>query len=106
MTIEGELDPDPGTFTTTPFSISTRTRTFADVSWSPGPWMSIGAAGAAQQTEDLKTIVDELIGQGGWASGQSMVFIIEGDPTGKRVAEAYDGAPGAAAVLHITYTPV
>ena len=106
LTIEGELDPDPGTFTTTPFSISTRTRTFADVSWSPGPWTSIGAAGAAQQTEDLKTIVDELIGQGGWASGQSMVFIIEGDPTGKRVAEAYDGAPGAAAVLHITYTPV
>ena len=106
LTIEGQLDPNPGTFTTTPFSISTRTRTFADVSWSPGPWTTVGAAGVGQQTEDLKTIVDELIGQGGWASGQSMVFIIEGDPTGKRVAEAYDGAPGAAAVLHITYTPV
>jgi len=42
------------------------------------------------------------VGRSGWVSGNSVVLIITG--SGKRVAEAYDGAPAAAPVLHVEYT--
>ncbi len=55
------------------------------------------------QTSDISSIVQEIVDRGGWASGNSMVLIVEG--SGKRVAEAYDGESANAPLLVIEYIP-
>jgi hypothetical protein len=54
--------------------------TTAKVLWSRGSW----AANTVYQTPDLSPVVQELVDQGGWASGSSMAFIFRGngDQTG------------------------
>ena len=87
LTIRGEAVANPLDFTTTVNNISDRlaNATTASVSWTPPDWTSVGDMGLDQQTADLTSIVQELIDQGGWNAGQSMVFIITG--SGRRVAE-------------------
>ncbi len=62
----------------------------------------MGAAGPDQQTPDISSLIGEVVNQGGWSSGNSIVIIITG--TGSRVAEAFDGVPAAAPLLHIEYS--
>ena len=53
------------------------------------------------RTEDLSSIVQEIVNRGGWSSGNDMAFIIEG--SGKRVTKSYDGARHAAPLLHVEW---
>jgi hypothetical protein len=53
-------------------------------------------------SEDIKTIVQEIVNRPGWSSGNSLAFIITG--TGTRTAESYEGNFGAAPLLHVEYT--
>ncbi|MDX1412988.1 MAG: tandem-95 repeat protein, partial [Candidatus Promineifilaceae bacterium] len=102
LTIAGEASANPLTFTTANGNISARTLTNASVSWSPPPWLTVGAAGVEQQTADIAPIIQELVQpSSGWISGNAMVFIITG--SGKRVAEAFNGAAAAAPLLHVEY---
>ncbi|HEX6401294.1 MAG TPA: hypothetical protein VF108_12615, partial [Actinomycetota bacterium] len=103
LTIRGELNPNPVTFTTATNNVSSRPNTAASVAWSNVPtWPTVGARGQDQRTPEIKAIVQELIGQGGWASGNAMAFKITG--TGKRTAEAFESGAAIAASLHIEYT--
>jgi hypothetical protein len=103
LTVRGELNPNPVTFTTATNNVSSRPNTIANVAWSNVPtWPTVGARGQDQRTPEIKTIVQELIGQGGWASGNAMAFKITG--TGKRTAEAFESGAAIAASLHIEYT--
>ena len=103
LTVRGELNPNPVTFTTATNNVSSRPNTIANVAWSNVPtWPTVGARGQEQQTPEIRTIVQELIGQGGWASGNAMAFKITG--TGKRTAEAFESGAAIAASLHIEYT--
>lgn len=77
--------------------LSSRPGTTAVVSWTPGAW----TGGAGYSTADLKNVVQELVNQPGWASGNAMAFVITG--TGLRKAGAYDGGGGNAARLSVTY---
>jgi hypothetical protein len=105
LLIEGEATDHADKFRKTAFGISQRPTTGAMVEWeSIAPWSSVGAAGPAQQTPDIAAIVQEIIDRPGWASGNSLAFIITG--TGKRVAESYNGSPSAAPRLHIEYDGV
>ena len=100
-TIYGEQNAAPATFSGAN-NISGRSRTSASTAWNDIPaWNSVGASGADQTTPDLAAIVQEIIGLGGWSSGNSMAFILEG--WGERTAESFDGSPGSAAVLTIDY---
>jgi len=45
--------------------------------------------------------VQQLVNRSGWASGNAMAFYLTG--TGTREVESYDGEPGAAAALFVTY---
>lgn len=72
-----------------------------DVSSSMENMMSISNAADNPKSPDLSTLVQEIVNRAGWASGNSMVFIIEG--SGKRVADSYDGNTGTAPLLHIGY---
>ena len=90
------------TFTTATNNVSSRPNTPASVPWTVPTWPTVGARGQDQRTPEIKSIVQEIIGQGGWASGNAMAFKITG--TGKRTAEAFESGAAIAASLHIEYT--
>jgi hypothetical protein len=102
LTIDGEAVDHAATFTRSNFNVSSRPRTAASVSWSPPPWTIRGAAGADQQTPDITSIIQEIVARPAWSSGNSLVIIITG--TGERTAEAYNGEPAAAPLLHVGFT--
>lgn len=100
LTVRGQKALNAPTFTTTASNISSRTRTTASVPWSPPPWPTVQVAGPDQRTPNLAPVIQEIIAQSGWASGNAMVIIITG--TGKRTAESFNGS--RAPVLHVAYT--
>jgi hypothetical protein len=102
LTIRGQAADNAPRFASLSGNISARPRTGAAISWSPPPWSSVGAAGTAQRTSDLTPIVSEIVTRSGWLSGNALVLIITG--TGHRTAEAYNGLPAAAPLLHVEYT--
>ena len=101
LLIQGEKTVDPTSFASNSGNISSRPRTTASQPWTPGPWDTIGDAGLAQRTPDITSVIQEIVNQSGWASGNSMVFILSG--TGERVAESYNGVPSSAPLLHVEY---
>ena len=101
LTIKGQAADNALTFTGGLNNISSRPTTTASVPWNPPAWNTVGAHGADQRTPSLATVVQEIVNRAGWASGNSMAFIITG--TGNRTAYGYEGGPCNAAVLHIVY---
>jgi uncharacterized repeat protein (TIGR02543 family) len=97
LTIKAEDTDNSPTFTSGSGNISSRTTTSASVSWSPPAWTIIGEAGAAQQTPDISSLIQEVIDRPGYSYGNPITIIITG--SGEREAEAYDGT--AAPVLYI-----
>lgn len=94
------------TFNATAFAdldnnISSRIRTDSMLYWTIPAWNTEHDATDLQKTPNLKGIVEEIIQQPLWQSGNAMSFIFEG--TGTRAAEAYDGESNLAPVLHIYY---
>jgi hypothetical protein len=87
VTIQGEADDNPGTFTSATSNISQRPRTSASASWSPPAWNS-GEAGVNQRTPSLASVIHEVVSRPGWASGNSIVIIITG--TGDRSARSWE----------------
>ena len=101
LTVRGEKSLNAPIYTTAAFNVSSRPDTTASVAWSPAAWTPIGAAGVAQRTPNLSAIVQEIVGQPGWASGNAIAVTVAG--TGVRTARAFNFGSGAA-VLHIEYT--
>ena len=101
FTIYGENTGNASGFDNIKYNISDRTKTSASVSWLPAVWDTIRVAGEEQRTPDLSSIVQEIISETGWNSGNAMAFIFTG--AGKRVAEAYDGDPTGAPLLYVEY---
>jgi len=102
LTIWGEAQDNPGTFTATSQDVSSRLRTATSAVWTPPSWTVLYQAGVDQRTSNISTILEDLISRPGWSSGNSMVFIIGG--TGLRTAWSYDGLRSGAPRLHIEYT--
>jgi hypothetical protein len=76
--IFGELAPNPADFSSTDFDISTRSKTNNSIDWTIPVWNSYGA-GPDQATPDISTILNEIISQENWTSGNDVVFIFEPD---------------------------
>jgi hypothetical protein len=102
LTIQGQAADNAPVFVNSSGNISSRPRTAASASWSPGPW-TVGQAGAAQRTVNIAPVIQEIVSRPGWASGNALVLIITG--TGKRVAEPFEGTPVGAPLLHIESDP-
>ena len=102
LIIEGQASDNASTFTANDGNVSSRPRTIAGVSWAPEPWRTIGQAGLDQQTPDIASIVQEIVDQPGWRSGNSLVIIITG--SGERTAESYDGDQNGAPQLYVEFT--
>ena len=89
ITIRGELSTNANTFTTTTNDVSDRLTpgTTASESWSPADWNTIGEISTAQQTVDISSIIEEIVGQAGWSSGNAIVIIFTGPSGNTRTAE-------------------
>ncbi len=77
-----------------PILLSDKTLTTNAVQWSPPDWT--GSSHQKRFTSDISAIVQEIIDQPGWTSGDTIGLIIGDDPsnpsTGIRTAESVDGA--------------
>ncbi|BDD05217.1 hypothetical protein AUTU_27000 [Aureibacter tunicatorum] len=102
LSIYGHDTDNASTFTSTSGNISGRAKTSATVSWNPPSWSSVGAAGADQRTPELKAIVQEIVDRSGYATNNSIAFIING--SGVRTAESYNGSSSRAPLLYVKYT--
>ncbi len=101
LRVDGEDRNDAAPYSTARRSVSSRRRTMASVAWSPAPWPAAGAAGEGHRTPDLKAIVEEIVGRGGWVSGNALAFVVTG--SGRRVARSFNGDRSAAPLLVIEY---
>lgn len=86
LTLRAQAADDAATFTSAGFDLSSRPTTAAAVSWSPAPWPTVSDR---HLTPDLSPLVQEVVDRPGWASGNSMAFLVSG--SGERTAESYDG---------------
>lgn len=96
-----EAADNAAAFTATAGNLSGRTSTGAVVHWDPLPWNTVGQAGAAQRTLDLKALVQDVVNRAGWQPGNAMVVLITG--TGLRRAVSFDRSAAQAPRLAITY---
>ena len=101
FTIRGEAADHSSAFTTAAYNISSRTQTTTSVSWSPAAWTA-GVSGAAEQTADITSILNEIIARPGWSANNAISLIITGS-SGTRRAESYNGSAAKAPVLHIEH---
>ena len=102
LTLQGEKNANPLTFTNVDGNISDRPLTTGSVPWVPNPWPTVGEAGLDQRTPDISAIIQEIINLPEWASGNSLAVIISG--TGERTAESFNGVSSAAPTLHVEYS--
>ncbi len=86
-------------FASTNFDLTARPLTAAATPWSIPAWNTIGAT---QRSPDISAVLQEVINRDGWSHNGSVAFVING--TGQRTAEAYEGVPGAAVLLHVEYS--
>jgi Tfp pilus tip-associated adhesin PilY1 len=106
--IWGELNNNPATFSDGGVDIPTlRTPITSKVYWNNVPqWGVAGENGFAQQTPDISTIIEEIVGLSSWASGDSIAIYIDGT-VGRRVARAFkwarDNYQDVAPLLHVEY---
>jgi hypothetical protein len=112
--LRGELAADPGTFTTASNNIDSRSRTTAAINWDSAnlgangnEWQWGSSAGNPTAGGNIKSIIQEIIDQGGWAENNALVLITEqhtGDSARDLGALTYDENTTHAAKLHIEYT--
>lgn len=108
LIIHGQASDNAVTFDSSN-KVVTRPKTAASVAWNAIPaWTADAVPSAAEQTPDLKAVLQEIVSRSGWAAGNSAVFLVTG--TGKRVADSYDGSVDRAAKLIYSFeggsTPV
>ena len=89
LIIQGEDTNSASGFTSVNYNISSRTKTSAQVSWQVPAWNSIGESGSAQQSPDIKFVIQEIVNRSGFNENSNIGIIITG--SGKRVAESFDG---------------
>ena len=101
LQIHGEKVVNATTFGSAAHSVSTRSQTTTSTNWSPAAWASSGDHGVAQQSANIASLVQEIVDQGEWSSGNAMAFVFTG--SGTRRAYSFDGKESAAPLLHIEY---
>lgn len=92
---------DAPTFTTDSGNLSTRTKTTASVLWAPGATTS----GNQYDTADFTAALQEVIDRPGWASGQDIAVIFQGQDSGKDKRDYWAFDHGSdVPQIRITYT--
>jgi len=104
LTFYGELIENAPAFDPATLNdIGRRDETKTFVTWTGVPaWGDVVQTGVGVQTLSLKSIVQEIVDQGGWIAGNAMVFKVVGTG-GVRIAQAYQSGSEIAPLLHIEY---
>ena len=97
----GELVADSSPFTGENGEFSGRQRTTHQVSWNTESWTTLLTEEEPAETPDLSKVLDEIISQPDWRSGNAMSFFVT--KSLQRVAAAFESAPSLAASLSVTY---
>lgn len=100
ITFWGELSPNAATYTTAASDITNRTKTTHSV-----PWVASGIGTGVKNSPSLVAIMQELIDQGGWGSGQALAFMVYGNSGSSAFrASSYNTDSGNAPLLYVEYT--
>jgi hypothetical protein len=99
VVIRAEAADNAREFSTVNFDLTGRPLTSASTSWNIPAWNTVGAR---QQSPDISAMLQEVVDRDGWVANNSVAFVISG--AGQRTAEAYDGVPASATVLHVEYS--
>jgi hypothetical protein len=98
--IYGQSLGNPTTFTTAVRNISSRFRTNNFVAWTLTAWV----INTAYQSPDITTIVQEIVNQSNWVSGNAMAFLLDNpSSTNVRIAKSFDNATAQAPRLVINW---
>lgn len=99
LVVQGQLSGSALMFSGQTADVTTRPRTTSSVLWANVPdW---NTRDAQERTPDLTAVVQEIVSQSNWQSGNALALIITG--TGERTAESYNGSASKAPLLHIEY---
>ncbi len=101
LIIKGEKIDKSATFTSSLHNISNRRTTSASVTWSPAAWVKKNDSGDAQKSADISEVIQEIVAQQGWKSGNALSVMISG--SGFRGAYTRNSDKQKAAKLHIEY---
>ena len=100
--LKGELVADAATFSTSA-NFDGRARTVASVAWNNiGAW----TAGLTYDTPSIVSIIQEIVNQAAWASGNDLVVFWDDDAdtsSASREAVSWDQDPNTAPLLVVTY---
>lgn len=104
LAISAENSVNAPALTNAPFNLSARNTVAGSVNWSVSgdSWNTVGSAGTDQRTPDIKSLIQPIVFQNNWASGNAMAFFIKG--SGTREVESYEGNSVLAPQLVITYS--
>lgn len=95
------VDEDSAAAPTTASEFAADPHTSASVQWD-ATWV----ASVWEQSPDIKTIIQEIVNRGGWASGNALMLQVcddLGSGTNNVYAVFYDNDPALAAKLYIEY---
>jgi hypothetical protein len=99
VVIRAQAADNAPAFSSTNFNLTGRSLTTSFSAWTVPAW---NAVGAKQRSPDISAVLQEVVDRAGWSPNNSVALVING--TGHRTAEAYEGVPGAAALLHVEYS--
>ncbi|MDX2133619.1 MAG: DUF839 domain-containing protein [Saprospiraceae bacterium] len=108
---KAEKSANPQTFNDNlAFELANRPKLDDSIEWTVPSWAggATGTRGPAQRSTNIGALVQQLVNQSGWQSGNAMALYVTGQ--GTREAESYEGAEGHgntqyAAELIVTYLP-
>jgi hypothetical protein len=103
LIVDGELVPDAAPFENVDYNVRDRARTSAKVEWDPEHYPTVGEK---HQSSDISDVIQEIVNQENWASGNALAIIISDNPdnpsSGVRTVES--GSGSQAAMLHVEYS--
>ena len=100
VTIYGHDTDNAPTFTENDGDISSRIPTSESVLWDIPKWKD-NKSGNAQQTPELKSILQKIVDKSSWPPGNSVAFIFTDGNGADKDAYTFESSPSKAAVLHI-----
>jgi len=99
LVFHGVATANAAVFGPEPYAVSSLTQTTTALVWNQiEPWTSVGGT---YQTPDLAAVIQEIVNQPSWQSGNALALIVTG--SGHRTAVAFEGKVAAAARLLVEY---
>ena len=103
LVIRAQRSPNAPAFRQEKKNVSSRPTTNSSIEWSPAPWLQKSERSKNQRTADLTRIIQEVISEDEWKSGNALALVISG--RGFRNAVAFDGDPKSSARLYVEFEP-